>query len=138
MGLSTWHVLGMCLDVREHTLAPRHVVVAAASLPIDVCGHLGETAKGVVCSLILEVACENQLLVPSQVHVHRTTASDESIASGASAQRLGRVARAHDGLDVALDGLRGVLHDVPLSALLAYNYIMPLTCGFVLRQSECV
>lgn len=128
----------MCLDAREHTLAPRHVVVAAASLPVDITSHLGETVIGIARDPILKVALENELVVPNQVQVHRTTARDESIASGASAQGLGRVTRAHDGLDVALDGLRGVLHDVPLSALLAYNYIMPFTRGFVLRQSKCV
>lgn len=133
MGLSTWYVLGLRLDAREHTLAPRHVVVAAASLPVDIGGHLRETVIGIARDLILKMAHENQLVIANQVQVHRTTARNESIASGASAQGLGRVARAHDGLDVALDGLHGVLHDVPLSALLAYNYIMPFTCGFVLR-----
>ena len=48
------------------------------------------------------------------------------------------LARVGGGHVVGLDG--DVLHDVPLSVLLAYNYIMPFTCGFVthLERSSCV
>lgn len=63
-----------------------------------------------------------------------------------------RVAKGHER-DGILDGVvsygigvdvvavvrgRDVLHDVPLSASLAYNTIMPLSWAFVLRQYRCV
>lgn len=126
------------LDTCEHLSPVGHVPVTAGGLPVDISRHLWQPVKCCDSSLILKVALENELLITNQVRIHRTTACDECVTCGDSAQGFGCARVAHDGLDIVLDGLRGVLHDVPLSVWLAYKTIMPLNRGFVLRQYRCV
>ena len=132
------YLLCGALDTREHLSPVGHVPVTAGGLPVDISRHLCQPVKCGPCVFILKIALENELLITNQVRVHRTTACDERVTRGDSTQGFGCARVAHDGLDVVLDGLRGVLHDVPLSVWLAYKTIMPLNRGFVLRQYGCV
>lgn len=131
-------VVRALLDARKHLSPARHVPVTAGGLPIDICRHLRQPIKCGHCIRVLEIALQNELLITNEVRVHCPAARDKCVTCGDSTQGLRRARVAHDGLDVVLDGLRGVLHDVPLSALLAYKTIMPLSRGFVLRQYRYV